>query len=100
MCTDMVACMQARQALTGALKIWWDQSQLHRLNNDPDWQPALLPSIFVGAKAAAMDRNVDPNQVGTLVCAPLTPVPAATHVLSCCTLCFVISWYRQACHTY
>ncbi|KAL0034398.1 hypothetical protein WJX79_000220 [Trebouxia sp. C0005] len=55
--------LQARQALTGALKIWWDQTQKKQHNKDePDWQPALLPSVFVGAKAAAMTRNVDPNQ--------------------------------------
>ncbi|KAL0053110.1 hypothetical protein WJX82_000994 [Trebouxia sp. C0006] len=54
--------LQARQALTGALKIWWDQSQKNKHNNEPDWQPALLPSVFAGAKAAAMTRNVDPNQ--------------------------------------
>ena len=59
----MLTCTQARQALTGALKIWWDQSQKNKHNNEPDWQPALLPSVFAGAKAAAMTRNVDPNQV-------------------------------------
>ena len=53
-------CVQARQALTGALKIWWDQSH----SSAPDWHPALLPSIFLGAKAAAMNSNIDPNQVG------------------------------------
>lgn len=47
--------MQARQALTAALKIWWD--------NAPDWQPALLPAIFVGAKAAALDRMADTIKV-------------------------------------
>jgi len=50
--------------LAGALKIWWDQSQERSKNNEPDWKPALLPSIFFGAKAAAMNINVDPNQVG------------------------------------
>ena len=48
-------CVQARQALTAALKIWWD--------NAPDWQPALLPAIFVGAKAAALDRMADTIKV-------------------------------------
>lgn len=55
--------VQARQALTGALKIWWDQSQLHSVNNVPDWQPSLLPAMFVGAKAAAMESNAGPIQV-------------------------------------
>lgn len=51
--------LQARQALTGALKIWWD--------NAPDWQPALLPAIFVGAKAAAMDRMADTIKVSNCI---------------------------------
>lgn len=68
------ACMQARQALTGALKIWWDQSQLHSVNNAPDWQPALLPAMFVGAKAAAMESSAGPIQV---------PIPP--QCLFCCT---------------
>ncbi|KAL3150414.1 hypothetical protein ABBQ32_000252 [Trebouxia sp. C0010 RCD-2024] len=56
--------LQARQALTGALKIWWDQSQLHSKDNIPDWQPALLPAMFVGAKAAAaaMESSARPIQ--------------------------------------
>lgn len=62
-----VHCMQARQALTGALKIWWDQSQLHSVNNAPDWQPALLPAMFVGAKAAAMESSAGPIQVPILL---------------------------------
>ena len=72
----MLTCTQARQALTGALKIWWDQSQKNKHNNEPDWQPALLPSVFAGAKAAAMTRNVDPNQV-----------LAVCHVCRCFGLC-------------
>lgn len=58
-------CMQARQALTGALKIWWDQSQLKTKDKTPDWQPALLPAMFVGAKAAAaaMESSARPIQV-------------------------------------
>ena len=60
--------VQARQALTGALKVWWDQSQLHSVNNVPDWQPALLPAMFVGAKAAAMESNAGPVQVMQTFC--------------------------------
>ena len=78
------ARMQARQALTGALKIWWDQSQLHTVNNAPDWQPALLPAMFVGAKAAAMESSAGPIQVAT----PLLPA-----VLGCAAaIANTISW--------
>lgn len=68
--------MQARQALTGALKIWWDQSQLHSKEKIPDWQPALLPAMFVGAKAAAaaMESSARPNQVS-----PLPPEPCLSY---------------------
>ena len=79
----MVTCTQARQALTGALKIWWDQSQKNKHNNEPDWQPALLPSVFAGAKAAAMTRNVDPNQVlPPIMCADALAVCSACHLLA------------------
>ena len=83
----MLTCTQARQALTGALKTWWDQSQKNKHNNKPDWQPALLPSVFAGAKAAAMTRNVDPNQV-----------LAACHVCGCFDCVwrtFVACWQLQ-----
>ena len=74
--------MQARQALTGALKIWWDQSQVERKEDIPDWQPALLPAMFVGAKAAAaaMESSARPIQVPT-PSPPSPTLPCSTSLL-------------------